>query len=285
MIRYPGSKAKIVDKMLRHFPSRVIDELFQSRKIEYREPFFGGGAVGLKLLNRLPGSASIWLNDKDYSMSCLWKSVHEQPKELIKMVTSFTPSVDAYNRFKEEDNRTDMDVVRTGFQKLALHQTSFSGLGAMSGGPIGGQKQSSEYNVDCRWVAARHVRDIESIHRMLSRFKGGVRITSGDFEPLIVDATPHVFIYADPPYVEKGGQLYKHNMSEDDHRRLARSLRSCRAEWVLSYDEHPLVRELYSWAEINDVFLTYTIASAKTARRKNSEVVIKPIREADRVAS
>ncbi len=282
MIRYPGSKAKIVDKILRHFPANVMERLFQSRHLEYREPFFGAGAIGLELLDRLPSSASIWLNDKDFSMVALWKSVWQDHAALIKEVRNFQPSVDAFYRFQEEDGRMDMDPVRTGFQKLALHQISFSGLGAKAGGPIGGREQSSEYNVDCRWSPGRHVAEINRIHGLFSKFGNRVRITTGDFAPLIDGAMPHVFIYADPPYYEKGSQLYKHSMTDDDHRRLAKSFRSCRGEWVLSYDDHEFVRTLYPWADIESVELTYTIASAKRNRRKNSEIVIKPrvVREA-----
>lgn len=277
MIRYPGSKDKITKKILRYFPQSLMDELWQSKKIEYREPFFGGGAVGFEVLRRnVPRWAHVWLNDKDFGMVCLWRSVLEQHQELIEHVRSFTPTTEAFYRFKEEDERTDMDPVRTGFQKLALHQISFSGLGAKAGGPIGGRKQSSEYNVDCRWRPTRHCQDIIDLHKLMKRF-ASVKITTGDFARLIDDAPSHAFIYADPPYYEKGGQLYKHNMSEEDHRRLAVSFRGCRAPWVLSYDDHELIRSLYDWADIESIDLTYTIAKSQNgSRRKNSEIVIVP---------
>ena len=276
MIRYPGSKDKITDKIMRFFPHSVVDELWQSNRLEYREPFFGGGAVGFDVIRQLPRSSSIWINDKDYAMVCLWKSVHENPNELIEMVREFIPTTDAFYKFKDEDGRTDMDVVRTGFQKFALHQISFSGLGAMAGGPIGGRSQSSEYNVSCRWHATRHCNAIRERHRLLNRFER-VRVTRLDFADLTDNAPPTAFIYLDPPYYEKGGQLYKHNMSDEDHRRLSLSLKSCRAPWVLSHEDHAVIRDLYSWADIESVALTYTIAKAKyDQRRKNSEIVIMP---------
>ena len=274
MIRYPGSKAKITAKILRHFPSWLMDELWQSRLLEYREPFFGGGAIGFDALKSLPSRASVWLNDKDFGMACLWRAVLESHEELIEEVKAFQPTTEAFYRFREEDGRTDMDVVRTGFQKFALHQLGFSGLGAMAGGPIGGRKQSSTYNVDCRWNPTRHCLEIVKKHQLLNRFSK-VRITSGDFGKMIDNAPTHAFIYADPPYYEKGGQLYKFNMSEDDHRRLASSLQACRAPWVLSYDDHSVIRELYPWADVESVELTYTISN-NTARRKNHEIIIKP---------
>lgn len=276
MIRYPGSKDKITAKIMRFFPHSVIDPLFQGRRLEYREPFFGGGAVGFDVLRGLPSCASVWINDMDYGLVCLWNSVRDNPDELIEMVKEFKPTTDAFYQFKEEDGRTDLDPVLTGFRKFALHQTSFSGLGAMAGGPLGGRKQSSEYNVDCRWHATRHCLEIKKRHRLLKRF-AHVMITRRDFSEVINNAPQHAFIYADPPYYEKGGQLYKYNMSNADHCRLSECLRKCQAKWVLSYDDHPVVRDLYSWADVEDIALTYTIARAREEkRRKNSEVVIKP---------
>lgn len=275
MIRYPGSKDKIARAIIRRFPPRVSLPVFASEG-EYREPFFGAGAIGLRVLASLHPSTRVWINDRDYGMACLWKSVSAQPSELISKIDRFIPSVDSFYRFREEDEAKDLDVVETGFRKLVLHQTSFSGLGAKAGGPIGGRQQRSAYNVRCRWSAPRLRRDILRAHALFRRFTK-LEVTARDFADVLADAPSQAFIYADPPYVEKGPQLYKHAMSEEDHRRLAEMLRSTRASWVLSYDDHPLVRELYSWAEIATVELTYTTAVASKTRRKNSEVIIAPM--------
>lgn len=278
MIRYPGSKDKITEKITRFFPNSVMEPLWQSKRLEYREPFFGGGAVGFEVLKILPPTASVWINDKDVAMAALWIAVRDQPGELIEMIKGFVPTPDAFYRFKEEDGQTGIDPIRMAFQKLALHQTSFSGLGAMAGGPIGGRKQSSEYNVACRWNATRLSLGVKKRHALFKRF-AKVRITSGDFAKLTDNAPSHSFIYLDPPYYEKGGQLYKHNMSDEDHRRLSASLKTCRAPWVLSYDDHKVIRDLYDWADIESVELTYTIATASESRRKNHEIVIRPREE------
>jgi DNA adenine methylase len=278
LIRYPGSKDKIARLLMGHFPSRVQDPLFQPLEpIDYREPFFGGGAVGLRLLEQLPPTAKVWLNDKDFGMVCLWKSVMEASDELTELVRSFTPTVDSFYDFKEQDARKweGVDHVQAGFRKFVLHQISFSGNGAMAGGPIGGREQRSEYNVRCRWNPTRHCIDIKRISRLFRSFRS-VRISTGDFGPLIKDAPPNAFVYADPPYYKAGPQLYKYAMTDDDHRRLASELLMCRAPWVLSYDDHPFIRGIYADAEISSVEMLYTTAVSSGPRRKNSELVIKP---------
>lgn len=286
MIRYPGSKAGLKKQILRSFPSWLLESLFQRSRsqIEYREPFFGGGAIGFDVLPYLPHSARVWINDKDAGIASLWRTVHEDHEWLLKRVSTFEPSVSAFEKFKSDDSRKDIDPRERGFRKLALHQMSYSGLGAMAGGPIGGVSQSNpNYDVGCRWSSDRHCADIVRCHGILRRFRQeNVRIESGDFEKLISgDTAPGVFVYLDPPYYEKGSELYKFDMSDGDHHRLAAALRMFSGDWVLSYDDHQFIRALYGeWTHFESVDKTYTIAIAHEKRRKNSEVIITPRRVA-----
>lgn len=276
LIRYPGSKEKLAASIKGLFPDSMQFPLWSNAATrEYREPFFGAGAVGFRVLKILDPSCSVWLNDKDPGMASLWRAVMNHADELIDLVGKFGPSTDWFYQFKEEDGRTDLGDLRQGFRKLALHRMSYSGLGAMSGGPLGGRNQSGEYNVGCRWNAETIKSDIRKLSNRLNRFDN-IRITCGDFGPLITDAPESSFIYLDPPYVEKGPELYKHCMSDDDHSRLAKCLRETAPRWVLSYDDHDMIRTLYDWAEISEIELTYTTAFSKGKRPKNQEILITP---------
>jgi DNA adenine methylase len=277
LIRYPGSKEKLAEEIGDAFPAEILLPLVSSSaRWEYREPFFGAGAVGFLSLEHLDPNVRVWLNDIDPGIVALWQSVLKSPVALCRMIQEFRPTKEAFYCFKDEDGRKDLPELERGFRKLALHRLSYSGLGAMAGGPIGGRIQKSNYNVDCRWKPERMKRDIGILHRRLSRFQD-IQITNGDFAPLIQDAPKKCFIYLDPPYYEKGGQLYKHSMSEVDHQRLHDLLAKCEAAWALSYDDHPEIRRLYSWAEFRDMHLTYTISNKKCETRpKNREVVIVP---------
>lgn len=276
LIRYPGSKEKLSNRIWSLFPDEMRHELWmEARAHEYREPFFGAGAMGFRILAILPKRCRVWINDIDPGMHALWSAVANHHRELIRHAMRFTPSTDYFYQFKEEDGRLTGCMVRDGFRKLALHRMSYSGLGVMSGGPLGGRNQKSEYNVACRWSAERISKDITKLHSIFRRFRD-LRITCGDFSPLIHDDSGESFIYADPPYYEKGGQLYKHNMNHEDHERLALLLRETKAKWVLSYDDHPAIRLLYSWATFHEIHVKYTMAKAKGVRPKNREVAITP---------
>lgn len=275
-IRYPGSKSKIVDTIRRHFPDSIEMDLWKSKAPDiYCEPFVGAGAAVISMMPTLPKNMELRLNDKDYWLVCMWVSVRDTPKELCEMITRFKPTGSAFYEFKEQDGDWSIDPIEAGFRKLALHQISFSGLGAMAGGPLGGKAQNnSKYNPECRWRPERLKRDVVALHHTMARFRH-VEISCKDFDVVLGKLPPRSFVYLDPPYYEKGPILYKHSMDDADHARLARTLHASKWPWVLSYDDHPRIRELYQWAEFSDVNLTYTMATSKTDRRpKNREVII-----------
>ena len=120
---------------------------------------------------------------------------------------------------------------------------------------------------------------MQKLHARLARFGDNLQITDTDCGDLIVGSPERCCIYLDPPYYEKGPQLYRYSMDEEDHRVLAMQLRECKAQWILSYDDHQEIRRLYSWARIESVDsnYSYTMAVARSVtRRKNSEIVITP---------
>lgn len=282
LLRYPGSKDKLYDGALKPlFPSWVTSRLFSSGKaIGYYEPFFGCGAIGFRVMHELPRSCSVWINDKDADLICLWRAVMNEKRPLMRLVWQFVPTAERFFEFKEQDGIAEGSDAERGFRKLALHRMSVSGFGVKSGGPIGGRDQSNkQYTVGCRWNPESIKRDIERLSGLLHSFRD-VRITCGDFENVLDSAGKGVFVYADPPYYVKGSQLYKHAMTEGDHERLAAAAQRCKGDWVVSYDDCERVRSLYSWASVHELEVRYSNAvcrrSAGTHRPKNKELAIIP---------
>jgi DNA adenine methylase len=265
--RYPGGKSKLKLWILDRLSQQA-----QDKNLEYREPFFGGGSIGLELLQEPYDIKSLWVNDKDPGIACLWTSVIRYPEELKTCVRSFQPSVDYFHLFKQEllsidkvdDNRGD--IVKTGFMKLAIHQTSYSGLGTKSGSPLGGKEQKSKYKIDCRWSPDYICKKIDRIHSKLSVFE--IRhdsCTSSDFQDLIEDDSRRSLLYLDPPYYIKGNELYQKGFTERDHERLAESLKKTSHKWVLSYDDCPEIRNMYAgWAVIEQIQANYSINSSRS---------------------
>lgn len=279
IIRYPGSKDKLALQIMDYFPTNMRFPLWSAQSpVEYREPFFGAGAVGVRLMqDTVNPKYPVWLNDADPGIAALWIAVWKYPRQLCHRIGNFRPTSEAFFEFKSLDSNHTGDVVEDGFRKLALHRMSVSGFGFMSGGPIGGKHQTNKlYDVGCRWTPSRIKRDVMRVHKTFARFSN-LRITCGDFRPLVETAPAESFVYLDPPYYEKGSQLYKHNMSEQDHADLAALLKTAPAAWALSYDDNPVIRSLYEWAQFDTIYVTYTNAIATGPQRpKNREVVIRP---------
>lgn len=60
-----------------------------------------------------------------------------------------------------------------------------------------------------------------------------------------IEDAPGVVIYCDPPYVAKGAK-YVHDFAAEDHARLAEAVgRFTKTRVVVSYYDHPVIRDLY----------------------------------------
>lgn len=296
VIRYPGSKAKLVAEIISSFPAdfqaakherdaqkrtgyaRLLAPWHTDYVATYCEPFFGSGAIGLKIIDSLPSRCSVWINDIDHGMYAIWKTICEDADRLKSLVASFVPSVDAFYELKARDGKSTGDLAVDALNKIALHRMSVSGFGAKAGGPIGGRSQDGGYTVACRWTPASIIAAIQIAKQSMFRFRetGRIRITNMHVRDMLREADERCLVYLDPPYYVKGSQLYAHNMSHEEHVELATLLRETKADWRLSYDDCPEVRDLYSWAEFRELEIRYTNAVTDKKRPKNRELLISP---------
>jgi DNA adenine methylase len=269
MFRYPGGKAKLTNEITVRLRAYVDSSL------QYREPFFGGGSIGISLFQHparlsFPGEPdgvvrAAWINDADAGIAALWTAVIRHPREVIDRVLNFQPSAEAFRDFKAELLNTtkvadDCDsIVDIGFKKLATHQMSYSGLGTRAGGPMS--------KIDARWTPARIAEEVAAVHSDLSRVEVyHDACTCLDFETLISDTGRDCILYVDPPYFEKGNDLYQYGFAVADHERLAAALRRTPHYWLLSYDDCPEIRELYKWASLVSLDVKYSITGEKQKR-------------------
>ena len=205
LLRYPGGKGKLLRVIIPRL-QRMFAE--SGKKTEFREPFFGGGAVGLSLLATTPMVRNVWINDRDPSMSALWHAVLHETQSLQIMVDILPEAmrlfgdVDYYKvdtaRLRSISQPSDISQYPPGFvaaMKLASHQMSYSGLGTSSGGPMTDRL--------CRYNPDRLNAKIETCREILGRasLRSG-SCTCLDFEALL-EPGPAV-IYLDPPYYKKG---------------------------------------------------------------------------------
>ena len=111
------------------------------------------------------------------------------PGELQSLIRDFTPSVAAFHEYKQEllamDGQADPSPL-VGFKKLAVHRLSYSGLGTMSGGPLGGWSQAGKDKIDSRWRPDRLIREVSDLHTLLQACRPyHEQCTADDFAHLL----------------------------------------------------------------------------------------------------
>jgi DNA adenine methylase len=257
---YSGGKSRIAPV--------IVERITQYCTDAYREPFLGAGSVGIHLMTTTAISKA-WLNDIDPGIYCMWMAAAHHSDLLKAAVRKFVPSVSEFYRIKSQFQAGIMvltvpqEIVRVGVEKLAVRQMSFSGLGQMAGGPLGGWSQLND-GVSSRWNAEKTCRKIDLLSPLFRR----ANITNLDFSDLLEEDTRST-LYLDPLYWNVGNGPYQHSMSEVDHFRLRNLLRHSDHDWWLSYNDVPEVRALYSFASIERIDATYS-----TSKRRTHELLI-----------
>jgi DNA adenine methylase len=119
------------------------------------------------------------------------------------------------------------------------------------------------YTANGGHAAKRFRSAVESIFDWHERLRNVTILNRDGFELLDrIEDEPKTVIYLDPPYVEKGAK-YVHDFAPEDHRRLRESVeRFGKAQVIVSYYDHPKVRELYAGWRFIDCTMTKSLVSA-----------------------
>lgn len=238
-LRYPGGKQRL---------SPFIEEILIENNIKnghYVEPYAGGAGVGIELLLTKKVS-NIHLNDSDFGIYCFWYAVLNRTEELCQMIQSASMTVDEWRKRKEIVKQCDRrKKLELGFSVFYLNRCNRSGI--LSAGIIGGLDQSGNYKMDARFSRNDLIRRIETI----AQFKDNIFLTNFDAEYYIKNYISNLpqesLIYLDPPYYEKGCELYLNAYKKNDHARLSKVIQDeINLNWILSYDGVSDILELYN---------------------------------------
>jgi len=239
-LRYPGGKGKL---------AAYVKEIIRTNKLydgEYIEPYAGGSAIALELLFQEYVS-QIRINDVSRPVYAFWKSVLNDTEELCRLVKNTRLSVPSWDRQKRIfANPDDHNDTALGFATFFLNRTNRSGI--LNGGVIGGRAQTGEWKIDARYNAPELIFRIESIAKMRSRIKLTRLDAIAFLRAGLPKWTKKTLIYLDPPYYNQGSQLYYDYYKPEDHAEVAKFV-TCKMKgrsWIVSYDNVPAIRNLYS---------------------------------------
>lgn len=75
-LRYPGGKSRAIKFLKEYFPQNFK---------EYREPFFGGGSIGIYLtqIHFRQKELQFFASDLNYDVYCFWQMLKTQNEKLI----------------------------------------------------------------------------------------------------------------------------------------------------------------------------------------------------------
>ena len=274
-LRYPGGKA-----LLAIYISGVIEENYLTGCTLY-EPYAGGASVSLKLL-KLGFIGEAVLVERDPLVYAFWWSVLNTPSELCSGIVACPVNLATWHELlPTRDVRDPFDthysLLQLGLAGLFYNRTNFSGI--IGAGPIGGKSQTSAYKIDCRFNKDKIIRQIEDLQVCAERIK----VHFGDALHFLRSHAEEIssgftFTYVDPPYYLQGSKLYRHSYEDAQHVDLANFIRSQGYPWVLSYDDHPRIRELYATTKsVQPIYLDYKVKSNRRAQELViSNLVIPP---------
>lgn len=258
--RYAGGKFYARKLIIEHIPQHTF----------YIEPFAGGASIFFAK----PKAEQNWLNDIDKDLINCLAVIRDNPHELIERLKGEKATKERHAYYKNEYKpKTKLDRAVRWFY---INRTSYSGIMNMQ---------------NCYWgYGDKYSMRPENWPRNILRTSAklqGVKLTSFDFEKVIEEAPNNSFLFIDPPYYNADQQkFYVHFFKKEDHLRLSKILKKHknRIKFLITYDDSPEVRELYTWADaMHEKEWNYTInrtddqkngTNKKGARYKGHELFI-----------
>ena len=267
-LRYPGGKSRALKQILPLIPMNIA---------EFREPFVGGGSVFFAIRSLFHSRIkTYWINDFNYDVFCFWRQARDNNLALVEaLTTTHSNATDGRALFAEltsdkdalSENRALLSEFERAVRFFILNRITFSGVV-----DSGGYSPSAYAN---RWTAS-------SIARVgqVAPYLRDVNITCKDYADALFQDGKEVFLFLDPPYWKAtASKLYGVRGSLHttfDHAQFAENMKKCPHKWLITYDDSPVIRELFDFAEIQEWTLQYGMNNyRKTTAAKGKELFIK----------
>jgi DNA adenine methylase len=238
-LRYHGGKWKIAPWIIGHFPKHRV----------YVEPFGGGASV----LLRKPRSYAEVYNDLDGEIVNFFRVLRDRGGELKQMLEltpyardefdlAYAPSDDPLEQARRTIIRAGMGFGSSGTS--SLFKTGFRGSVTRSG----------------THPAMDWANRIATIDEVVSRFQSVVIENRPAVDVMTYHDAETTLHYVDPPYVHSeriwkrdgSKDAYRHEMTDDDHRKLAGCLHDLAGFVIVSGYPSGLYDELFEgWHRVS----------------------------------
>lgn len=262
ILRYPGGKTQLYQFVKHTIENNALTETI------YCEPFCGGAGTAMSLL--LSGDvSSIILNDFDIAIYSVWYAILNETERFVDRTKEIAISMDEWHRQQKvytdaQTNSLQEYDFNLAFATFFLNRTNRAGI--LTGGPIGGYEQKSNYTLDCRFNKNVLISKIQNIAKM----KDSIRLYHLDAKDLIHQVLLHedqkrLFVYFDPPYYKEGKHLYKSFFDDTAHVQLATAIQEMNQfKWIATYDNNNRIRQIYEGYTIQEYKIQYSANKTRT---------------------
>ena len=250
-VKWHGGKYYLARRIVEHFPPHHT----------YLEPFGGAASV---LLNKPPSLVEVY-NDLDGRITRLLRVLRDHGEEFRRQL-SLTP----YSEIEFQEAATpaedEIEQARRDFVRWRLS--------------LGGRGDSYSFTLH---RARRRMADVvsgylstidEQLPMIVERLRTVEILQRPAIDVIRKWDSPKTLAYCDPPYLPSTRQknsrnVYGHEMSEKDHKKLASVLAKCRSNVALSGYPSGLYDELYAdWNRVEFDVANHAAGGRKKGRKR-----------------
>ena len=232
ILRWHGSKWRIAEWVIAHFPPHKL----------YVEPFGGSASV----LLQKPRAVTEVYNDLDRDLVNMFKVIRERPNELALQLALTPYARDEYQALYQPSE----DAMERARAFIARSFMGMSSKGAL-------QKSGFDARTNPDGYTGRL--------RSLASLPDEIVIVAGRLTHVLIENVPALscldryerpdaLVYLDPPYLastRSSGKLYRHEMSDDEHRNLLGRARESGAMIIISgYPSSIYDALLHDWLRV-----------------------------------
>jgi DNA adenine methylase len=243
-----GGKSQLAKRIIASIPEHTC----------YCEVFAGAAWV---LFKKPPSKVEV-INDRSSDVVNLYRILQHHLDEFVRQFRWQLVSREEWQRLQSVPPESLTDVQRAA-QFYYLQRLSF-------GGKVAGRTYGTATTHPPRLNLLRIEEDLSAAHLRLSQ----VWVENLDFEACIQrNDRDHTFFYLDPPYYGVEGYYGKNLFERADFKRLANVLVGIKGKFLLSINDTPEIREIFSAFEVEAVEVMYSCG--KGSRPKVGELLIR----------
>jgi len=269
-VRWAGGKGWLA--------ARLAKEIEACNPSLYVEPFLGGGSVALAI----PSYISKLLADTNLPLIDFWRCLQRAPvallDDLMQCERQYGNELEGYMSARAALNNVIM-VARPMFIRRAalfmfINARCFNGLWRTN--------KQGYFNVPFGKLESPSSIDLDEA-KLLAALLAKAEFVCGGYDT-VLDRVAHrlyglgTAVYCDPPYHDMFADYTEDSFGESEHRQLASHLQYLVQRgakiWTTNNDT-PLIREIYSWAHIEESEEQHNVGATGDRRGKRACLLIR----------